>query len=593
MTLQDILQKFELLPLEKKKFLSSPMVLVALEEIELKYQLKLALVLMELVIDDNYSNNLPALLEQKLSLTSVVASSLAQDLRSKILDEYQKIKIENEKKAEFVGTSQSDNISSIRQSFNKESQVTNILMPPPPMVIKQVKKTKFIQPEIISTDDIFDEDDKQEVKKFETRSKDIESYATAIDWNSKAKRIINSLNINLSDDVLDNRLIIIVINALKGVRKIIDTRNILTKRVVDGGVGLNTNLAENILSAIKSTKIAIDEEQLEKGENKYKFLLSRDSEPLIKEEQSRKTRLEKYIASNKPGLINIEEEPESIDITKNQAPVIDDKIEEKEPHKMLMPPLPVIIPQNNRIKPPIPQPVKKDLEKSLSSIEDKKEVEVGTKILSDNNISINDIFINNEAVKAKEPVQRLEPELLPKITPPIISPKLNTPILKTEIKQEKKGFFSRLFARFFGKKEKEIPIPVKNNKKIILEDIKKVEVSPIKENGGHKLIGPIEELEDLTLNDFRNLSPDPVLAINKIEEKIKNLEMDSLAKKILGIKAWKKGEVNTLYLAILNEAMINHKTFADIIKERQNRRISTLSNEEFEVVSDFSKKIRF
>ena len=153
-------------------------------------------------------------------------------------------------------------------------------------------------------------------------------------------------------------------------------------------------------------------------------------------------------------------------------------------------------------------------------------------------------------------------------------------------KEIKKGLFFGLFNK--KKKDKKI-----TSKKVKIEDVKRVDMTAYEGDDRHKLIGPIEELEGLTLSDFRNLSNDPVIAIGKIEEKIKNLEIESLSKRILGIKAWKKCEINQAYLSILNEAMMKNISFEAVITERNRARIPVIDIKEFEAIAGLSKKLRF
>ncbi|MFA5020984.1 MAG: hypothetical protein WC517_02915, partial [Patescibacteria group bacterium] len=54
---------------------------------------------------------------------------------------------------------------------------------------------------------------------------------------------------------------------------------------------------------------------------------------------------------------------------------------------------------------------------------------------------------------------------------------------------------------------------------------------------GKKLMGPIEELEMMTIIDFRRLAADPQAAVNKIKEKIDLLQQEGLDRRVAGINA--------------------------------------------------------
>ncbi|MEA2064717.1 MAG: hypothetical protein U9O66_00250, partial [Patescibacteria group bacterium] len=108
-----------------------------------------------------------------------------------------------------------------------------------------------------------------------------------------------------------------------------------------------------------------------------------------------------------------------------------------------------------------------------------------------------------------------------------------------------------------------------------------------------KLVGPIEELENLTIEDFRNWSSDPMKAIEKIKEKIDIAGEKFLEKRVLGIKAWKRSEINMLYLEILNDGLIKHKRIEEIIEEKKKERKAVLSKDEFEAIMELNKRLRF
>lgn len=109
----------------------------------------------------------------------------------------------------------------------------------------------------------------------------------------------------------------------------------------------------------------------------------------------------------------------------------------------------------------------------------------------------------------------------------------------------------------------------------------------------HKLIGPIEELKNFTLNEFRKLGNTPQESVQKIEEKINILEKDSLLKKAEGIKAWQNSEINKLYLEIGKTGLEKNIPISKVIDEKINNNLLTLTIDEFETITDLNKKLRF
>ena len=108
-----------------------------------------------------------------------------------------------------------------------------------------------------------------------------------------------------------------------------------------------------------------------------------------------------------------------------------------------------------------------------------------------------------------------------------------------------------------------------------------------------KLTGPVEEIRDLTIEDFRKLDLDPQKAAENIYNKMILLEKDSFTKKMAGIVGWRQSQIFKNYVEIGNESMEGKKSVEEIIAERQAAGKPTLSIEEFEAVMDLNQKLRF
>jgi hypothetical protein len=108
-----------------------------------------------------------------------------------------------------------------------------------------------------------------------------------------------------------------------------------------------------------------------------------------------------------------------------------------------------------------------------------------------------------------------------------------------------------------------------------------------------KLVGPVEELREMTLVDFRRLSPDPRAAILKIREKINLLEKESITKKIAGIRAWQESEVPRLYLEISRESLTKGVPVNQVISILSSAGKSTLTNDEYQAVMELNRVLRY
>lgn len=107
-----------------------------------------------------------------------------------------------------------------------------------------------------------------------------------------------------------------------------------------------------------------------------------------------------------------------------------------------------------------------------------------------------------------------------------------------------------------------------------------------------KLTGPVEELRQMRLEDFRRLSKDPREATLKIKDKIDLLEDLGFEKKTEGIRAWNDSAVNKLYLDILRRGL-EGKPVPEVIAELEARKEPTLSKAEFDALMELNRKLRF
>ncbi len=115
--------------------------------------------------------------------------------------------------------------------------------------------------------------------------------------------------------------------------------------------------------------------------------------------------------------------------------------------------------------------------------------------------------------------------------------------------------------------------------KVRMEDVKFVP----------KLTGPVDELREMSVLDFRRLGSNAEDSAGKIMEKIHFLEKDSYKKRLEGIKAWRECPVNKAYLNIGQTSINTNRSISDIIAEGRD----TLSVDEFYAVMELNKKLRF
>ena len=134
--------------------------------------------------------------------------------------------------------------------------------------------------------------------------------------------------------------------------------------------------------------------------------------------------------------------------------------------------------------------------------------------------------------------------------------------------------------------DKKIPDTVingKNSQKPSLDDVKFFKQTS----------GPIDELENMTIIEFRRIAADPKVIIRKIKEKIDLLEEQGFSKKMEGISAWHKSEVNRFYRLLGQTSMSEGKPIEEIIRTRLFAGKPTLSLDEFEAVMELNRQLRF
>lgn len=106
-----------------------------------------------------------------------------------------------------------------------------------------------------------------------------------------------------------------------------------------------------------------------------------------------------------------------------------------------------------------------------------------------------------------------------------------------------------------------------------------------------RLLGPVDELKEMTLLDFHRLSPKIKVAVDKIYAKIELLSKEGYDRRIKGAQAWQESPTNKLYSAILNESLKRFVPVAKVIEERLTAKKETLTLEEFKEIVQLNKNL--
>lgn len=108
-----------------------------------------------------------------------------------------------------------------------------------------------------------------------------------------------------------------------------------------------------------------------------------------------------------------------------------------------------------------------------------------------------------------------------------------------------------------------------------------------------RLVGPIDELRTFRVVDFRRLSADPLVAIQKIHEKLDRLSTVSFSQWLAGVAAWRESEVYRLYVALGQEGLSRRQPLGAVIAAHQAAKQPFLSENEFAALGKLHKMLEY
>ncbi len=108
-----------------------------------------------------------------------------------------------------------------------------------------------------------------------------------------------------------------------------------------------------------------------------------------------------------------------------------------------------------------------------------------------------------------------------------------------------------------------------------------------------RTVGPVDELQNLTLEEFRSLGGDIRTAARKLKDKFDALAKESYSLRVQGIVGWRQSPLFKLYLNIGGESMNSRQPISAVIGQRQQRGEPVLTDQEFSVIADLNRLLRF
>lgn len=408
-----------------------------------------------------------------------------------------------------------------------------------------------------TSDLIFSKEDEDEVKRYAWSQN---QQNNSIDYQKLALGIIEKIGVKF-DPSLKDRLLQVVLHRLKDIRDDLETLDGLTKPVANGGLGFQQAEAEKLLKIIKSEVglmdfFASDNNKLstiqpQSGVKVVDFL-SQATKSNTETADSFRDSAQNLIQNSTQKIVSAEPKDQakinqsSAVKEATKAPTIDEEDG-----------LPIIkMPEKN-----LPQPVSDFLPQTEELAEEAEEI---VSVLSDVDSDDSSLNTNQKTESAKKlPIESKNVKINNSndvdLPPPMPRP-------------------------YVGNQD--IPESVLNSKNIgrpNLDDIKFEK----------KSFGPLEELEQMTLIEFRRLSADPNNAVNKIQEKINLLYDRGVSERAKGIVAWSKSEVMRFYRNLIQLSLNSGQPIDLIVKDRLLSGKPTLSLDEIEAVSQLNNKLRY
>ncbi len=108
-----------------------------------------------------------------------------------------------------------------------------------------------------------------------------------------------------------------------------------------------------------------------------------------------------------------------------------------------------------------------------------------------------------------------------------------------------------------------------------------------------KVMGPIEVLGSLQVEDFRRLGGTPLACTMKIAEELEVLGQDSFAQRAAGIAAFRQSPVFKLYLTLGQLAMERKEEVREIVELMKAQSKPSLTEPEFEAIGALMRQFRF
>lgn len=118
--------------------------------------------------------------------------------------------------------------------------------------------------------------------------------------------------------------------------------------------------------------------------------------------------------------------------------------------------------------------------------------------------------------------------------------------------------------------------------------VEDVQAAPVEQ----QLSGPLQEISNITLEQFRRAGKTPEEAAQRLKEKVDLLGEESFERRVAGIQAWQKSPLQKQYLALLAQAFREGKQVSAFVEEKRQAGENAPTADEIEAIMELNNKLR-
>lgn len=225
----DYLQKFNKLPKDLRGKVSTPVVMSMVEDLEKRYGVDLATIIMKVMIKEIAITNLARYFVNENNLDEIKAKQLVEELEEKI----------------FVGVKDYLGIAGVKDGARRDVKISSI------MPMQKPKPTLFVT----GANFFFSPEDEEEIRELTKKiNGEIGDKLFNGQIDKKLDKIVVQVQINFGSEQLLNRFKEILKTYLRGIRDRIEIRQTLMKSFKEGGLSFDNESVDKVLAIIEDIK---------------------------------------------------------------------------------------------------------------------------------------------------------------------------------------------------------------------------------------------------------------------------------------------------------------------------------------------------